>query len=83
MQNSWKAFILHRDEKRNEKLKVSRCLNALRKFALYHSWRQYARQVNFQTQLKDKDKIEGAYILVKRLKNRMKGIDEAVKKVYE
>ena len=31
--------------------------------------------------LKNKDKIEGAYLILKRFKNRLKGIDEVVKKV--
>ena len=31
--------------------------------------------------LKDKSKIDGAYLLIKRFKNRLKGLDEVVRRV--
>ena len=31
--------------------------------------------------LRDKSKIDGAYLLIKRFKNRLKGLDEVVRKV--
>ena len=34
-------------------------------------------------QLKDKDKIEGAYLLLKRYKNRLKVMDAALQKIDE
>ena len=48
---------------------------------LYHAFRRYAKQVSYEKQLKDKDKIDGAYLLIKRLKNRLKGLDEVIKKI--
>ena len=33
--------------------------------------------------MKNKDKIEGAYVLIKRFKNRLKGFDEVIKQVSE
>ena len=53
-------------------------MNAIRRFVLYHSWRKYARNVRYENQLMHKDKIEGAYILLKRFKNRLKGFDQAI-----
>ena len=53
-------------------------MQAIRKFILYHSWRKYARQVSYEKQLQHKDKIEGAYLLMKRFKNRLKGFDEVI-----
>ena len=31
--------------------------------------------------LRDKSKIDGAYLLIKRFKNRLKGLDEVVRRV--
>lgn len=50
-------------------------MNAIRRFILYHSWRRYARNVSYANQLMNKDKIDGAYILLKRFKNRLKAFD--------
>ena len=33
--------------------------------------------------MKNKDKIEGAYVLMKRFKNRLKGLDEVIKQISE
>ena len=44
-------------------------------------FRKYAKQVSYEKQLKDKDKIDGAYLLIKRFKNRLKGFDEVIKKI--
>ena len=66
---------------KRDKAKVRRCTVIFRKFKLYHSWRRYAQNVNFANKLRDKAKIDGAYLLIKRLKNRLKGLDEVVHKV--
>ena len=35
------------------------------------------------TQIKDKNKIEGAYLLLRRFKNRLKVFDETMKAIHE
>ena len=48
------------------------------KYQLYHAWRHYARKANWETQLQEQNKIEGAYLLLKRIKNRLKLMDDAL-----
>ena len=48
---------------------------------LYHAFRRYAKKVSYEKQLKDKGKIDGAYLLIKRFKNRLKCLDEVIKKI--
>ena len=43
-------------------------MNAIRKYKLYHTFQKYAKNVNYWVQLRDKNKIEGAYLLIKRFK---------------
>jgi len=62
---------------------VVRFTDIMRKYILYHSWRRYARQANFETQLKEKGRIEGAYILLKRFKNRLKHFDSTFKTITD
>lgn len=66
-----------------DKMKLSRAFNAMRKFHLYHSFRRYAKQVSIYSVLQNKDRIEGAYLILRRFKDRLKGIDEVVKKVNQ
>ena len=56
-------------------------VSCLGKQQLYHAFRKYHRQVNFEIALKDKSKIDGAYLLLKRYKNRLKNFDFALQKM--
>ena len=53
----------------------------LRKYQLYYAFRHYQKKVSWETALKDKSKIEGAYLLLKRYKNRLKTYDVALEKL--
>ena len=50
-------------------------------FQLYHTFRRYHRNVNYETTIKNKSKIEGAYLLLKRYKNRLKNFDSALAQI--
>ena len=63
---------------RHDRRKVGILMQVLRKYQRYHAWRRYARQVNWEVQLKDQSKIDGAYLLLRRFKNRLKALDEAL-----
>ena len=78
---AFQALIDNREANKYEKGKVKRCLNVLRKYVLYHAFRRYAKNINLEAVLKDKSKIDGAYLLIKRFKNRLKGLDEVVRRV--
>ena len=82
-QGVWKALIDHRDIQRKDKAKVHRFTQIMRKFILYHMWRRYAQNVRYEIQLKDKGRIDGAYILIKRFKNRLKGMDDVIRRVSD
>ena len=48
---------------------------------LYHAFRKYHKQTSYEIALRDKSKIEGAYLLLKRYKNRLKNYDAALEKI--
>ena len=50
---------------------------------LYSRFKKYASQVLYEVQLRDKSKIDGAYLLLKRYKNRLKNFDSALERIYE
>lgn len=83
IKTTWIALKENRDHQVKEKGKIVRCMTAIKKYILYHSWRRYARNVRYENMLQNRDKIEGAYILIKRFKNRLKGFDGAIKKVSD
>ena len=45
--------------------------------------RKFSKQARWEAQLMDKSKIEGAYLLLKRFKNRLKTFDTALAKVHD
>ena len=53
-------------------------IDKFNKYQLYHAWRRYAKKISWETQLMDQGKIEGAYLLLKRFKNRLKLLDDAL-----
>ena len=46
-------------------------------------FKRYRHQVDVELMLRDKNKIDGAYLLLKRLKNRFKALDETIKGLNE
>ena len=48
LKNVWQALVDNRKVMRHEKQKMSRLLDIMRKYSLYHAWRQYARQTHFE-----------------------------------
>lgn len=58
--------------------KITRCMLTLRKFHTFLFFHKYRRTVHWETQIKSKDSIQGAYLLLKRYKNRLKGFDETL-----
>lgn len=79
----WKALVEHMKEGKREKNKVKRCLVVLRKYVTHHFMRKWKVNHSVEVQIKDKNKIEGAYLLLRRYKNRLKAFDEAVKVIHE
>jgi len=61
--------------KKENKRKVVRMMNTLRKFHTFWFFHKYRRIINWEVKMKEKDSIQGAYLLLKRYKNRLKMFD--------
>ena len=58
--------------KRANKKKVVHMMNILRKHHTFWFFHKYRRIINWEVQMKEKNGIQGAYLLLKRYKNRLK-----------
>ena len=50
----------------------------LRKYHIFHEFRKMHLKTSSIALIRDKNKIEGAYLLMKRFKNRLKAFDGAM-----
>ena len=62
---------------------MRRLVRIYKRILLYSRFKRYASQVLYEVQLRDKSKIDGAYLLLKRYKNRLKKFDSALERIYE
>ena len=72
------------DEVKNKKSQnglVTKLVKNLNKLHLYHAFRRYHKRASWEVALKDKSKIDGAYLLLKRYKNRLKNYDIALERI--
>lgn len=53
-------------------------MNVIRKFHTFWFFHKYRRQINYEVTIKEKDRIGGAYLLLKRYKNRLKAFDQTL-----
>ena len=67
-----------KNEQRRKSL-VALMITRVNKFFLYHSFRRFRLKASWITAMKNKDKIEGAYLLLSSYKNRMKNFDQALR----
>ena len=58
--------------------KVSRMMIVIRKYHTFWQFHKYRRIIHWEVQMKSKDSIQGAYLLLKRYKNRLKGFDQTL-----
>ena len=69
-------------ERATEK-KLQRCMQVLRKFHTFWFFHKYRRIVHWEVQIKEKDSIQGAYLLLRRFKNRLKNFDNVVAQIQD
>ena len=72
------------EQVKNKKSKtglVTKLVKNLNKLQLYHAFRRYHKKTSWELALKDKSKIDGAYLLLKRYKNRLKNYDIALERI--
>ena len=53
-------------------------LRHFRKYQLFHAFRKMNLQTNRVAEIRDKSKIDGAYLILRRLKDRLKAFDVAL-----
>lgn len=64
--------------KAENKRKVVRMMNTIRKFHTFWFFHKYRRIISWEVKMKEKDSIQGAYLLLKRYKNRLKSFDSTL-----
>ena len=82
-QKVWKALIEVKQVGLKNKNIVRRVLEILKKYVLFHMTKRWKKKANAETIVKEKNRIEGAYLLLKRFKTRFKALDETVKVINE
>ena len=58
-------------------------LTTFRKYQTFHSFKKFIKLSSWEKQLQDQGRIDGAYLIIKRFKNRLKQFDQALEKLYE
>ena len=57
---------------------MSLMIRNFRKFHLFHTFKKMHLQTNMLANVRDREKIDGAYLLLKRFRNRLKAFDAAL-----
>ena len=63
---------------RSRTRKLQRCMVTLRKYHTFFFFHKYRRIVHWEVAIKEKDRIQGAYLLLRRFKNRLKNFDQVI-----
>ena len=79
----WQVLLENRLQGIHEKNKLQRFIKVVGKYRIFLVMRHWKRQASLESQIKDKSKIEGAYLLLRRFKNRLKMLDEIVRVIHE
>ena len=74
----WKVLKHNRNGTFKRNKKVSRMMHIMRKYHSFHFFKKYAKIVHIEREIREKGNIEGAYLLLKRYKNRLKVFDQAL-----
>ena len=71
------------DKNLKDRNKISRLMNVFRKYQMHHGFAKYKKQANWEADLMDRGRIDGAYLLLKRFKGRLKQFDKALERIYD
>lgn len=66
---------------RNQNRKLHKCMQILRKYHTFLYFHRYRRIVHWEVAIKEKNSIQGAYLLLRRFKNRLKAFDSVIAKI--
>ena len=58
-----------------------RAMNIFRKHHTFWHFHKFRRIINIEIQIKEKSGIQGAYMLLKRFKNRLKVFDQTLSEI--
>ena len=77
----WNLLSSNVVSNKRKRKQINRAGYIFRKFHIYQYFQKYRRNVNLEIQIREKSNIQGAYLLLKRYKNRLKAFDEALCKM--
>ena len=63
--------------------KINKCMQILRKFHTFSFFHRYRKIVHWEVVIKSKDSIQGAYLLLRRFKNRLKNFDSVIAQMQD
>jgi hypothetical protein len=66
------VFLENKREKIKERNKMAKMFRYFRKYHLAENFNRFKAKTSWETQIRDKSKIDGAYLLLKRFKHRLK-----------
>ena len=75
---AWTALTREVAAKKRRRRLLLQLTAHFRKFQLFHAVRKVHLQTNRLAAVRDKSKIDGAFLLLKRFKNRLKAFDTAL-----
>ena len=78
---TFQALLKNAKEEQHVTKVMHRLIRHFRKFHQFQELRKFKHQASLVAQIIDKDKINGAYLLLKRFKERLKAFDAALRAV--
>lgn len=82
-QKAWFTFRKNRDDNFKNRDRVRKLLRIFRKYQTFHAFVKFCKKTNWELMLKDRSRIDGAYLLLKRFKGRLKLFDQALEKLHD
>jgi len=76
--NAFTALCVNLKKAQRKDYLMSKMLSTFKKYHLFHEFNKLNQKTNILAEIRDKDKINGAFLLMKRFKNRLKAFDEAM-----
>ena len=74
----FRALHVHSIRSKKHDRSLNMLLHHFRKYQLFHAFRKMNLQTNRVAEIRDKSKIDGAYLILRRLKDRLKAFDVAL-----
>ena len=80
MYNSWKKYLYDVKKKRSI---IKKAMTVFWKFHTSSTFKKFKETIRKEKLVKEKNKIDGAYILIEELKRQLKMFDKALERIYK